>query len=85
MPNIRSAAVFEYEPKGGEEMAVNSIPISAFLRITDMQDEVVQTFHRMRPDITRPQAEMVLDAVGIIRNAAAGNGFLIVTNELREA
>lgn len=66
-------------------MAVTSIPVGAIFRVTDMQDEVVQRFHRFRHDITQPQAEMVLNAVSNIRQAPVNNGYLVVTNELREA
>jgi hypothetical protein len=65
-------------------MAVRTIPVNAIFRLTDMQDKVFQSFHRMRPNISRTQAEMVMDAVANIRNSVIGNGYLTVTTELRE-
>jgi len=64
-------------------MDVRSIPVSATLRLTDLQDEAIQSFHRIRPGITRDEGESVLSAVQVIRNAPVGNGFLTITNELR--
>jgi len=66
-------------------MNVNSIPISATLRAVDMQDDTIQSLHRIRPGIILAEAELVLDAIAIIRNQPIGNGFLTVTNELRQA
>jgi hypothetical protein len=66
-------------------MAVRSIPVSAVLRLTNLQDKVFQSFHRMRADISRTQAEMVMDAISNIRNTPIGNGYLTVSTELREA
>ena len=66
-------------------MNVNSIPISATLRTVDMQDVTIQSLHRIRPGIAVHEVELVLDAIGLIRNQAVGNGFLTITNELRQA
>jgi len=71
--------------KGGENMAVASKALSASLRVTNLQDETIQIFQRFRPDIILSQAELFLDAVGIIRGVPVGNGFLTVVNELAEA
>ncbi|MCL2603543.1 MAG: hypothetical protein FWD90_03610 [Defluviitaleaceae bacterium] len=66
-------------------MAVASKALSASLRVTNLQDETIQIFQRFRPDIILSQAELFLDAVGIIRGVPVGNGFLTVVNELAEA
>jgi hypothetical protein len=66
-------------------MAVLSKPLSASLKLTDMQDETIQIFQRIRPNIILLQAEMILEAVGSIRGVPVGNGFLTVTHELAEA
>lgn len=66
-------------------MAVVSTPIRTNFRITNMQDEVIQSYQRFRHDITQNEAELVMDAVGMIRGILIGNGFLTVTNELTEA
>ena len=66
-------------------MNVTSIPINATLRAVNMQDEHVQSLHRMRPDISRSQMESVLTAISTVRGSSIGNGFLTITNELREA
>ena len=66
-------------------MNVTGTPISASLRVTDMQDETIQSFHRIRHSISLAQSEIFLNAVGLVRGGPVGNGFLTVTTELAEA
>jgi len=66
-------------------MAITGTPINASLRVTNMQDEPIQNFHRFRHNISFSQAESFLNAVGIVRGGPVGNGFLTVTTELAEA
>jgi len=66
-------------------MNVISTPLRASLRVTNMQDEVVQTFHRMRHDIPALDAEAMMTAVSMVRGIPIGNGFLTVTSQLTEA
>lgn len=66
-------------------MAVTSNPISASFRVTDLQDKTIQIYQRFRPNILLAEAELFLEAVGIIRGVPVGNGFLTVVNELAEA
>ena len=66
-------------------MAVTSTPIRANFRITNMQDEVVQSYQRFQPDLALLQAEKFLDAFATLRGAPVGNAFLTVTNELADA
>ena len=66
-------------------MNVTSIPISATLRAVDMQDATIQSLHRMRPGIIAAEVGLVLDAISVIRSQPIGNGFLTITNELRQA
>jgi hypothetical protein len=71
--------------KGGENMTVTTKPLNASFRVTNLQDETIQIYQRFRPEILLSQAEMILEAVGMIRGVPVGNGFLTVTNELAEA
>lgn len=66
-------------------MAVVSKPLSATFKIVNLQNDAIQTFQNFRTDISLSQAEMFLDAVGLIRGGPVGNGFLTVTTELAEA
>ncbi|MCL2187431.1 MAG: hypothetical protein FWC16_01345 [Defluviitaleaceae bacterium] len=66
-------------------MAVTSTPIRTNFRITNMQDEVIQSYQRFRHDISLSQAEQFMDAITFLRGHELGNGFLTVTNELAEA
>lgn len=65
-------------------MTVQSNPLGATLRVIDMQEKVIQSFARVTPTMRLDQAEMFLDAIGVIRGSLVGNGLLIVTNELRQ-
>jgi hypothetical protein len=71
--------------KGGAQMTIQNIPVSATLRVTDMQDDIIQSISRVEPNMQLGQAELLLDAIGVIRGTLVGNGLLIVTNELRQA
>jgi hypothetical protein len=66
-------------------MAVTRTPIRGNFRITNMQDEVIQSYQRFRHDISAVQAEQILEAVALLRGHPVGNGYLTVTNELAEA
>ncbi|MCL2363349.1 MAG: hypothetical protein FWC71_01655 [Defluviitaleaceae bacterium] len=66
-------------------MNVINVPISATLRAVSMQNETIQSLHRMRPGIIAAEVGLVLDAISVIRNLPIGNGFLTITNELRQA
>ncbi|MCL2499978.1 MAG: hypothetical protein FWE90_06525 [Defluviitaleaceae bacterium] len=66
-------------------MAVTSKTLGASLRVTNLQDETIQIFQRIRPDIIMSQAELFLDAIGALRGVPVGNGYLTVTQELAEA
>ena len=66
-------------------MTVTSTPIRTNFRITNMQDEVIQSCQRFRHDLTVGDAEQFMEAVGMLRGIAIGNAFLTVTNELAEA
>jgi hypothetical protein len=71
--------------KGGENMAVSVKPIAASFKVTNLQDKTIQNYPRFRADITAHQAEMFLEALGLIRGGLIGNGYLTVTTELAEA
>jgi hypothetical protein len=77
--------MFEFNRKGGNTMVVENIHVGAVFKVIDMQDKAFQSFRKMKPGLSRTNAEMLLDAVNTISSIPVGNGFLTVTTELREA
>ena len=67
-------------------MAVVSRHIGSRLRMTDTAGEVVQTLHRIRPNINTDidAVESVMGAVGLIQGNAVTGALLTVTTELGE-
>ena len=66
-------------------MVVENIHVSAILNIIDMQDKKFQSFRKVKPNLNRDSADLLLDAVSTISTNPVANGFLTVTTELREA
>ena len=65
-------------------MAVISRHLSGSLRLTDNMDDVIHSYHRIRPNISETQVASFLSAVSLLRGHQNGNAFLTITTELVE-
>lgn len=65
-------------------MAVIGKHLSGSLRLTDNVDEVIHSYHRIRPNISEAQVTSFLSAVSLLRGHQNGNAFLTISTELVE-
>ena len=65
-------------------MAVERIHLTSTLRVTDMEDQTINSYRQIAPNITQARANAFLEGMAAIRGGNIGNGFITVTTELAE-
>ncbi|MCL2218020.1 MAG: hypothetical protein FWB91_13520 [Defluviitaleaceae bacterium] len=65
-------------------MAIVSKYLSSRLQIRDMEDEVFQTMHRVRPDINAMEVDFLKDSISTISIHPAMSAALTISEELAE-
>ncbi|MCL2527044.1 MAG: hypothetical protein FWE42_01400 [Defluviitaleaceae bacterium] len=65
-------------------MAVTSTHLAGTLRFINDEDEAVNSYQRIRPNIQGVHVENFLQSVLMLRGETGGNAFLTLTTELEE-
>ena len=65
-------------------MAVISKPVSASLRLRDLEDKSIVSYSRINPAATPADIVYFTEGISILRGEEVGSQFLTVTTELEE-
>ena len=66
-------------------MAVQSIHVSASLRLLDDERRGIGTISRVRPNLTAENVSALIGGINMIRETHAKNAALTIATELKEA